>query len=145
MRVLLFDTICMYMKKHIHYHKDGSIWATGAMKNNKMHGYWEWFRKDGTKMRSGNFDKGIQVGEWITYDKEGQCHKITSFSAKQNIFEALSKPAQRALANAGITSLSKLSKWNEADLLKLHGIGPASLPLLRALLKSEGKQLKKKV
>lgn len=63
--------------KCIHYHKDGSIWAKGSMLGDKMHGYFEWFRKDGTKMRSGYFDKGKQVGEWITYDKKGKVYKVT--------------------------------------------------------------------
>jgi len=44
-----------------------------------MEGYWEWFRKNGTKMRSGHFEKGKQAGEWITYDKSGKVFKVTSF------------------------------------------------------------------
>jgi len=47
------------------------------MKDGQMHGYWEWFRKDGTKMRSGYFDCGKRVGEWITYDKKGARYKTT--------------------------------------------------------------------
>jgi antitoxin component YwqK of YwqJK toxin-antitoxin module len=47
-----------------------------------MTGYWEWFRKDGSKMRSGNFENGKQVGEWITYDKNGRAIKVTNFKAK---------------------------------------------------------------
>jgi antitoxin component YwqK of YwqJK toxin-antitoxin module len=35
-------------------------------------GYWEWFRKDGTKLRSEHFENGEQVGEWTTYDKNGE-------------------------------------------------------------------------
>ena len=46
-------------------------------------GYWEWFRKDGTKMRSGYFKNGKQTGEWITYDKNGAVFKITSFDKKK--------------------------------------------------------------
>ncbi len=42
------------------------------MINNTPDEYWEWFRKDGTIMRSGHFKKGKQVGEWITYDKKGK-------------------------------------------------------------------------
>jgi antitoxin component YwqK of YwqJK toxin-antitoxin module len=64
-------------KKHIHYHKDGSVWAKGSFKDSQMDGYWEWFRKDGTKMRSGHFEKGKQVGEWTTYDKQGRIVKVT--------------------------------------------------------------------
>jgi hypothetical protein len=49
-------------KSHTHYHKDGSIWARGEMDDEVMAGYWEWFRKDGTIMRSGYFESGEQVG-----------------------------------------------------------------------------------
>ena len=59
------------------YHKDGSVWAVGQMLNDIPTGYWEWFRKDGTKMRSGTFDLGQQVGEWTTYDREGKVYKMT--------------------------------------------------------------------
>lgn len=58
-------------------HKDGSIWATGQNLGGEMHGYWEWFRLDGTIMRSGSFDRGRQIGEWITYDAVGRPHKRT--------------------------------------------------------------------
>jgi len=66
-------------KQHLEYHKDGSIWANGPMIDDKCNGYWEWFRKDGTKMRSGYFKLGKQVGEWTTYDKNGFMVKKTSF------------------------------------------------------------------
>jgi hypothetical protein len=48
-----------------------------------MNGYWEWFRKDGTIMRSGHFDKDKQVGEWITYDRNEEKVKITNFDSKR--------------------------------------------------------------
>lgn len=67
-------------KKQIVYHKDGSVWAKGKiMGGKKMDGYWEWFRKDGTKMRSGYFKSGKKTGEWTTYDKKGEVYKITIF------------------------------------------------------------------
>ena len=73
----------MRPKPYTHYHKDGTVWAKGAKSSEVMTGYWEWFRKDGTKMRSGYFDNtGQQIGEWITYDKSGQAHKVTNFKAK---------------------------------------------------------------
>jgi antitoxin component YwqK of YwqJK toxin-antitoxin module len=59
-------------------HKDGSVKARGSMRDGQLDGYWEWFRKDGTKMRSGQFAMGKQVGEWITYDAKGQVHKVTT-------------------------------------------------------------------
>lgn len=69
-------------QQHTEYHKDGSIWAKGEMIDDAPNGYWEWFRKDGTKMRSGYFEKGKQIGEWITYDKKGKVYKVTSFDKK---------------------------------------------------------------
>ena len=70
------------VKLHVHYHKDGSIWAKGQMLDGVMTGYWQWFRKDGTLMRSGYFDKGQQVGEWTTYDKSGIIVKVTTMKRK---------------------------------------------------------------
>jgi antitoxin component YwqK of YwqJK toxin-antitoxin module len=58
-------------------HKDGSLWAKGQTIDDVPTGYWEWFRKDGTKLRSGHFQKGQQVGEWTTYDAKGEPYKVT--------------------------------------------------------------------
>ena len=69
-------------KEHLHYHKDGSLWAKGQMLDGVMTGYWEWFRKDGTKMRSGSFENGEQVGEWTTYDQQGKVYKVTKMKPK---------------------------------------------------------------
>ncbi len=63
--------------KYIKYHNDGTLWAKGTTVNGVMTGYWEWFRKDGSKMRSGHFKKGKQTGEWVTYDKKGRVVKVT--------------------------------------------------------------------
>jgi antitoxin component YwqK of YwqJK toxin-antitoxin module len=49
------------------------------MRDGEMDGYWEWFRLDGTIMRSGSFDCGRQIGTWTTYDRSGAPHKETHF------------------------------------------------------------------
>jgi antitoxin component YwqK of YwqJK toxin-antitoxin module len=69
-------------KEYIHYHKDGSVWAKGKVRAGKPDGYWEWFRKSGTKMRSGYFKNGVQVGEWTTYDQKGAVYKVTIIKLK---------------------------------------------------------------
>lgn len=53
-------------------------------------------------------------------------------------FGKLGNPAQRALANAGIKTLEELSKLTEKELLRLHGIGKSSLPVLRAAMATKG-------
>ncbi|RWR04039.1 RNA polymerase alpha subunit C-terminal domain-containing protein [Siminovitchia fortis] len=50
----------------------------------------------------------------------------------------LSAPARRALENNGVTSLQELSKYSEEEILKFHGMGPASLPKLRGALNQNG-------
>jgi antitoxin component YwqK of YwqJK toxin-antitoxin module len=66
-------------KTRIDRHKDGSIRAKGTERDGKLDGYWEWFRKDGTIMRSGYFDMGERTGEWTTYDAKGKVYKVTRF------------------------------------------------------------------
>lgn len=50
----------------------------------------------------------------------------------------LAAPARRALEHSGITTVKQLSIFTEKEILKLHGMGPASLPKLRAALEEEG-------
>ncbi|MED5017300.1 RNA polymerase alpha subunit C-terminal domain-containing protein [Paenibacillus chibensis] len=50
----------------------------------------------------------------------------------------LSAPARRALENHGIRTLQELSEYSDKEILKFHGMGPASLPKLRAALAEAG-------
>ena len=61
----------------IKYHANGiTRWSKGKIVDGKADGYWEWYRLDGTLKRSGYFDQGEPVGEWTTYDKEGNVYKV---------------------------------------------------------------------
>ncbi|HTI61568.1 RNA polymerase alpha subunit C-terminal domain-containing protein [Mucilaginibacter sp.] len=60
------------------------------------------------------------------------------------VFGELSAPAQRALRNSGILTPQQLATFTEKDVLKLHGVGPGSLPKLRELLKQQGLSFKTK-
>jgi hypothetical protein len=50
----------------------------------------------------------------------------------------LSAPARGALEHAGISTLTALSRHSEREILKLHGVGPKSLPVLRRALHDAG-------
>jgi hypothetical protein len=50
----------------------------------------------------------------------------------------LSAPARGALVHAGITTLAQLSQYSEREILKLHGVGPRSVPTLRQALDEVG-------
>ncbi|WP_240772421.1 hypothetical protein [Nocardia sp. CS682] len=51
----------------------------------------------------------------------------------------LGKPAERALAAAGIRQLADLTAWTERDLAALHGVGPTSIDKFRAALAAAGR------
>jgi hypothetical protein len=50
----------------------------------------------------------------------------------------IGKPAQRALVEAGYTRLEELTSLTETELLKLHGMGPKALGILRGALEARG-------
>jgi DNA repair protein RadC len=51
-------------------------------------------------------------------------------------------PARRALEREGITTLTKLSKYNEREILQFHGMGPSTIPTLKKALKVSGRTFK---
>lgn len=54
----------------------------------------------------------------------------------------ISSPARRALEGQGITTLAELAKYSEQEILKLHGMGPSSIPILRQALLEAGLSFK---
>jgi hypothetical protein len=47
-------------------------------------------------------------------------------------FDGLAAPARRALAGAGYKTLADLAKVREADVARLHGMGPNAMTKLKA-------------
>jgi antitoxin component YwqK of YwqJK toxin-antitoxin module len=63
----------------IKYHASGkTMWSKGKVIDDQPDGYWEWYRTDGTLKRSGYFEKGEPVGEWVTYNNKGEKYKTTN-------------------------------------------------------------------
>ena len=50
----------------------------------------------------------------------------------------LGAPAERALANAGIKNLKQVTKFSEAEIKQLHGVGPNAIGKLRQALADKG-------
>ena len=61
------------------FYENGLPRFKGEYRDGKMHGHWEFFRKDGSLMRSGDFDMERQIGIWRTFDREGKLVKETNF------------------------------------------------------------------
>lgn len=58
------------------------------------------------------------------------------------LLSRLSNPARSALLHEGIDSFEKISNYTKQEILKLHGVGPKSIPTIRAGLKEAGFKLK---
>lgn len=56
----------------------------------------------------------------------------------QTLPKGLGKPAERALAAAGYRQLEQFTQISERDLLKLHGVGPKAVAILRQALTEQG-------
>ena len=54
------------------FYENGLPRFKGEYLDGEMHGAWEFYRKDGTLMRSGDFDLGKQVGVWRMFDRTGK-------------------------------------------------------------------------
>jgi len=50
----------------------------------------------------------------------------------------ISRPAAQAFALAGYTRLEQFTQVTEADILKLHGVGPKGIRILREALQARG-------
>ncbi|MEK8127317.1 DNA-binding protein [Paenibacillus filicis] len=58
--------------------------------------------------------------------------------AETDLPDELSQPARRALLGAGYSRLEQLAGLKEADILRLHGMGPKGIKQLRQALAARG-------
>lgn len=58
--------------------------------------------------------------------------------SQKSDFPKLAAPARRALSGAGYTRLEQLARVSEAELKKLHGMGPNAIEQLRRALAERG-------
>ena len=65
-------------------------------------------------------------------------------STSSDLPAKLGAPAERALAGAGIRNLKHLTKFSEAEIKQLHGVGPNAIGKLRQALAEKGLSFKEK-
>ena len=62
----------------------------------------------------------------------------TNNHPERDLPREIGNPATRALANTGYVQLDQLTQVSAAELLKLHGVGPKAVGLIRAALQAKG-------
>ncbi len=82
-----------------------------------------------------------------TYYKSSDCPTCPTCNKKNGptsgFLSKLSAPARNALIHVEVTTLEELSRYIEKEILKLHGIGPASLPIFKQALAEKGLSFRK--
>jgi hypothetical protein len=73
-------------------------------------------------------------------DANRKAAELQTATIKDNFPKGVAQPALRALVGAGYKTLDDLTKVKEADLAKLHGMGPKAIGLIKAALKKQGKK-----
>lgn len=53
----------------LEFYDNGYLKSKGKYLEGEMHGYWEFYRRDSSIMRSGKLSHGQPVGEWTTYPR----------------------------------------------------------------------------
>lgn len=120
-------------RAHTLYHADGSVWAKGFMLADQMHGDWTWFRKDGTRLRSGSLQLGEPVGEWTTYDAKGNVHKVTRRASTRKS-PTRKAPTPKSSPKAPAQTTPSLSPSLPPDILAYHAaLAPSDRAICDAL------------
>lgn len=77
-----------------------------------------------------------------TYYKSSDCPVCPTCEAesrpRSGFLSEVSAPARRALEREGITDPAALSEYSEDEVLRLHGLGPSTMPTLKAVLAEAG-------
>jgi antitoxin component YwqK of YwqJK toxin-antitoxin module len=55
----------------IYYFKDGTLKAEGSYKDEAMEGEWKFYRSTGQLWQIGNFLNNKKHGQWIRYNRDG--------------------------------------------------------------------------
>lgn len=80
--------------------------------------------------------------EGHTFYKSSDCPTCPTCQAthtpETGFLAELGAPARRALEHIGVTTLTALATYSEREILRLHGMGPRSLPTLRNALRRQG-------
>jgi hypothetical protein len=69
-------------------------------------------------------------------------HSEANRNPADDFFAGLGAPARRALENAGINTMTLLSRKTKKEILMLHGMGPSSIPKLQEKLRAAGLDFK---
>ena len=70
-----------------------------------------------------------------------ECERLKK--TPQGFLSLLSNPARNTLLYHGIKTLKQLSNYSEKEVLKLHGMGIKSMPILKKALAENGLSFRK--
>jgi len=69
-----------FRESQISYHPNGEIAFIMQYKNDEIHGAYHKFHSNGMYAEYGHFDKGVKIGNWKTWNEEGELVKDFTFA-----------------------------------------------------------------
>ncbi len=138
------------------FRKDGTILRSGYFDKGKQTGQWVTYTSNGkpykvTVLKNApsltDEKKAVKKTERTrkkghTFYKSSHCPTcpvgVNENKPATTFLSLLAAPARRALENRSINTVKKLSAYTEQEILTLHGIGKATIPVLKKALKEEG-------
>jgi hypothetical protein len=101
-------------------------------------------KNDNTTLATEKVKKTCKYG--LTFYKSSDCPTCPACEKLKEPASAflalLSNPARNALLYYGVDTIEKISGYTEKEILKLHGIGKASLPAFKKSLEEHGLSFK---
>jgi len=88
-------------------------------------------------------NKPRQRCELMTDPAKRAAANARTSAIRDHLPAGLSQPALRALESVGVKRLKDLTRFSEAELLELHGMGPKAMTVIRAALAAENLSFKK--
>ncbi|HTN47307.1 MAG TPA: hypothetical protein VL098_13240 [Flavipsychrobacter sp.] len=89
-------------------------------------------------------EKTCPEGHRFTKTSDCPACPVCETEKNSTYFVKLAAPARRALQRIGVTEPLQLAEFSENEILALHGVGKASIPVLRAVLQEHRLNFKNK-
>jgi 3-methyladenine DNA glycosylase AlkD len=80
----------------------------------------------------------LNENTYTKYESNEEELDMTNETVPQSELPKMSKPANRELHNAGFYRLEQFTDVTEADILKIHGVGPKAVRILNEALNEKG-------
>jgi antitoxin component YwqK of YwqJK toxin-antitoxin module len=86
------------LEKVVIFYESGELHQVGFIKNDKLHGEWKSFDKNGNPLAEANYKKGMKIGKW-TFWKNGEKIEVNFNNIKTPELKVLNDEVSELVSN----------------------------------------------